>query len=293
MDISVIVPFYNEEGYVEQCVQALLSQDYPKERYEVILVDNNSSDRSAEIVRRYPGIKLLSEGLQGDFAARNRGLAAATGKLVAFTDSNCAPEKDWLRGIAAAMLDPGLGIVLGRVQFACDSAPLSMMAAYESEKAAYILSSNNKEIYVGCTSNMTVRKALFDRIGPFSPVFRNSDIVFVRKAVDEHSCGVVGYFPEISVRHLEISDLRGYYRKLLTYGQDYQRYGKVASVRPLNSIERLGVFKKTIQNQRYSPGRSVLLFLLLSLGGLCYDLARWRANSGPKPPMEPVLGSNR
>src|SRR5947199_3998475 len=74
MDISVIVPFYNEEGYVEQCVQALLSQDYPKERYEVILVDNNSSDRSAEIVRRYPGIKLLSEGLQGDFAARNRGL---------------------------------------------------------------------------------------------------------------------------------------------------------------------------------------------------------------------------
>ena len=66
MDISVIVPFYNEEGYVEQCVQALLSQDYPKERYEVILVDNNSSDRSAEIVRRYPGIKLLSEGLQGD-----------------------------------------------------------------------------------------------------------------------------------------------------------------------------------------------------------------------------------
>ncbi len=256
MDISVIVPFYNEEGYLERCAQALLAQDYPKERYEVIMVDNNSSDGSAEIVRRYPGIKLLSEGLQGDFAARNRGLAAAKGNLLAFTDSNCAPEKDWLRGIAAAMLDPSLGIVLGRVQFACDSPPLSMMAAYESEKTAYILSSRNKEIYVGCTSNMTVRKALF-------------------------------------VRHLEISDLWGYYRKLLTYGQDYQRYGKVASVRPLNSIERLGVFKKTVQSQRYSPANAVLLFLLLSLGGLCYDLARWRANLGRRPPIGPMLSSNR
>ena len=111
MDISVIVPFYNEEGYLARCAQALLAQDYPKERYEVIMVDNNSSDGSAEIVRRYPGIKLLSEGLQGDFAARNRGLAAAKGNLLAFTDSNCAPEKDWLRGIAAAMLDPSLGSV--------------------------------------------------------------------------------------------------------------------------------------------------------------------------------------
>jgi len=293
MDISVIVPFYNEEGYLERCAQALLAQDYPKERYEVIMVDNNSSDGSAAIVRHYPGIKLLSEGLQGDFAARNRGLAAARGNLLAFTDSNCAPEKDWLRGIAAAMLDPSLGIVLGRVQFACDSRSLSMMAAYESEKASYIMSSGNKDIYVGCTSNMTVRKALFDSLGPFSPVFRNSDIVFVRKAVDEHSCGVVGYFPEIRVRHLEISDLWGYYRKLLTYGRDYQRYGKVASVRPLNSIERLGVFKKTVRSQRYSPANSALLFLLLSLGGLCYDLARWRANLSRRPPMGPMLSSNR
>src|SRR5881396_859769 len=216
MDISVIVPFYNEAGYVERCAQALLAQDYPKERYEVIMVDNNSSDGSAETVRRYPGIKLLSEGLQGDFAARNRGLAAATGKLVAFTDSNCAPEKDWLRGIAAAMLDPGLGIVLGRVQFACDSAPLSMMEAYESEKAAYILSSNNKEIYVGYTRNLAIRRALFDRLGPFSPIYRNSDIMFVRKAVDAYSCAVIRYFPEICVRHLEISSIWACYRKILT-----------------------------------------------------------------------------
>ena len=164
-------------------------------------MDNNSSDRSAAIVRQYPGINSLLERLRGDFAARKRGLAAAKGAIIAFTDSNCAPRKDWLQRIAAAAaVNPDAGIVLGGLQFAPGSPPLSMMEAYESEKAAYILSSNNKEIYVGYTSNLAIRRTLFDRLGPFSPIYRNSDIVFVRKAVDAYSCAVIRYFPEICVR---------------------------------------------------------------------------------------------
>ena len=252
MDISVVVPFYNEEGYIADCIQALLSQDYPKANHEIIMVDNNSSDRSAAIVRQYSGINLLSESLRGDFAARNRGLAAAKGAIIAFTDSNCAPRKDWLQRIAAAAaVNPDAGIVLGGLQFAPGSPPLSMMEAYESEKAAYILSSNNKEIYVGYTRNLAIRRALFDRLGPFSPIYRNSDIMFVRKAVDAYSCAVIRYFPEICVRHLEISSIWACYRKILTYGQDYRRYGKVASGRPLNRGERLQIFRKTVQSQKY------------------------------------------
>ena len=287
MDISVVVPFYNEEDYIADCIQALLSQDYPKENHEIIMVDNNSSDRSAAIVRQYPGINLLSEPLRGDFAARNRGLTAAKGAIIAFTDSNCAPRKDWLQKIAAAAaLNPDAGIVLGSLQFAPGSPTLAMMEAYESEKAAYILSSNNKEIYVGYTSNLAIRRTLFDRLGPFSPIYRNSDIVFVRKAVDAYSCAVIRYFPEMCVRHLEISSIWTYYRKILTYGQDYQRYGNVASVRPLNIGERLQIFKKTVQSQKYSLARSALLLFLLSLGGVCYELVRRRGTLGSGTPTD-------
>ena len=293
MHISVVVPFYNEESYIEECIQALLSQDYPEENHEILLVDNNSSDRSAEIVRRYPRIKLLSESTPGDFAARNRGLAAAKGEIIAFTDSNCAPRKDWLRSIAAAMLASNAGIVLGSLQFALDSPALSMMEAYESEKADYILSSNNKEIYVAYTSNLAIRKALFDSLGHFSPVYRNSDIVFVRRAVDEYSCNVIRYFPEICVRHLEISDIWTYYRKIQIYGRDYHRYGKIASVRPLGPTERLGIFRKTIQSQRYSLAKSILLLFLLSLGGICYELSRLRATFGSSAPLGSLQPSNR
>ena len=73
--ISVIVPIYNEERYIERCARSLVSQDYPKDRFEVLFVDNNSSDRSAEIARGIEGIRVLSESTQGDYAARNRGSA--------------------------------------------------------------------------------------------------------------------------------------------------------------------------------------------------------------------------
>src|SRR5881628_2239659 len=102
MKISVVVPFYNEQRYIGDCIEALLAQDYPGEQYEIILVDNNSSDRSCEIVKSHQRIKLLSEKRQGDFAARNRGLEEAKGGIIAFTDSNCAPAKDWLQKIEAA-----------------------------------------------------------------------------------------------------------------------------------------------------------------------------------------------
>jgi hypothetical protein len=57
MRISVVVPFYNSQRYIEHCIQALLEQTYPSQLYEVIMVDNNSTDGSSAIVRKYPGIK--------------------------------------------------------------------------------------------------------------------------------------------------------------------------------------------------------------------------------------------
>ena len=82
MDISVVVPFHNEEEHLEGCIRALRGLEYPEDRREIMLVDNNSTDRSVEIVQRHPDIRLLSESRPGDFAARNRGIAASSGEIV-------------------------------------------------------------------------------------------------------------------------------------------------------------------------------------------------------------------
>jgi hypothetical protein len=61
------------------------------------------------------------------------------------------------------------------------------------------------------------------------------------------------------------------------YGRDFQRYGQIASVRPLNNTERFQIFKKTIQKEGYSRAKSVFLFSLLLAGGVCYELGRARS----------------
>jgi glycosyltransferase involved in cell wall biosynthesis len=232
------------------------------------MVDNNSTDGSAAIIRKHPPIKLLSEQKQGAYAARNRGVAAASGKIIAFTDADCVPASNWLDEIASAMKDPGARIIIGRHEPAGRSLFLRMLEDYENEKNNYIFNSAIKDIYYGYTNNMAVRKALLDEIGPFNEMARGSDVIFVRRCVDGYSCDVVRYCPNIRVRHLEIDSPEKYFRKKFVYGGSIQRYGGVANARPITNRERFLVFRKTVQSQKYSWTRSTLLFGLLFIGFL-------------------------
>lgn len=274
VDISIVVPCHNEEKRIEGCIRALLALDYPKDRYEILMVDNNSTDASVEIVRRYPEVRLLSETMPGDFAARNKGVSEARGEIIAFTDSDTAPYPDWLRTIVDVMGDPGVQVIIGGLKFNPRSPTLRMLEAYEEEKAGLIFSSRSKEIYFGYTCNMIVRAELFEKLGPFPPVYRNSDVVFVRRVVDAHSCDAVIYSKPVSVLRLEVNTPWSYYGKMVTYGRDYNRYGKVAAVRPLNSNERMEIFRRTVSSKGYSSLQAAYLFAVLGFGAVCYEAVR-------------------
>jgi glycosyltransferase involved in cell wall biosynthesis len=264
--ISVVVPFYNSQSYIETCVRALLAQSYPSNRYEVIMIDNNSTDDSAAIVRKFPGIKLLSEAKQGAYAARNRGVSATSGDIIAFTDPDCVPSLDWLNNVNAAMHDPRVWIVIGTHEFAAGSSVLRLLEAYEEEKKKYVFGSKKKTAYYGYGNNMAVRKPLFAELGPFVEMPRGSDTVFVRKCVDRYSCDAICYSRSVKVRHLEIDSGRRYFKKVFTYGKSIQRYGDIAAARAMTSRERLLIFWNTIKNQHYSFTKSVVLFALLFVG---------------------------
>ena len=103
MDFSVIVPCFNSERYLRRCLEALFTQTFPRDRYEVVLIDNNSSDRSLEIARSFPDLLVLQEGIQSSYAARNRGFRKSRGKMLAFTDSACEACPPWLEEIAASL----------------------------------------------------------------------------------------------------------------------------------------------------------------------------------------------
>jgi glycosyltransferase involved in cell wall biosynthesis len=276
MRMSIVVPCYNEERHIRACVESLLAQDYPEDRFEILIVDNNSTDRSAEIVREYPRARLLREPIQGDFASRNRGLMESTGEVLAFTDADTAPDPDWLSNIAKTMADPKLGIIVGKLRFGPGRA-LAMLEAYEEEKGSYVFSTRTPEIYFGYTCNMVVRRSLFDRLGAFPEVQRNSDIVFLRRALEEYSCDVAVYGADVQVRRLEVPTVWAYFAKQRVYGRDYRRYAAVADVQPLSYRLRWEIFRRATRGRGYSALQSAMLLALLAIGALNYDVSRWLA----------------
>ncbi len=105
--VSVIVPAYNAAATLPLCLAALAAQDYPREEYEIIVVDDGSTDATAEKASA-AGVRVISQPNAGPAAARNRGAEAARGELLLFTDADCAPTPGWLRALTVALSEEGV-----------------------------------------------------------------------------------------------------------------------------------------------------------------------------------------
>jgi glycosyltransferase involved in cell wall biosynthesis len=274
MDISVVVPFYNSEAWIEACIQGLLNQNYSQGRCEYIFIDNNSTDGSAAIVRRYPVVRLFSETKRGSYAARNRGLQEARGKIIAFTDSDCIARPDWLEQIARSMSDQGVEIVLGRREFPSGSRVMQLLAAYDAEKVRHILSGSPREQYYGYTNNMAVRKSFTDVMGPFLEIQRGGDTIFVKQAVYRYGPGILRYSPDVRVLHLEMTRVGKWWRKMLTYGRSHQNYRRIVAARSLSSKQRLQIFRHVTAANKPSALDSAKFSLILAAGVLHWFTGR-------------------
>jgi len=165
--ISIIVPVYNGEATVRTCVEALLGLDYPRDRFEVLVVDNKSIDGTRRIVEGYPVTLLQEAAVQSSYAARNLGIAHASGDVLAFTDADCVPERGWLRAIVAAIEPSDVGGVAGAIEaFRADSA----VEKYQARRAiradrAY----KHKVLPFAQTANAAYKREVFEKIGLFDP----------------------------------------------------------------------------------------------------------------------------
>jgi len=105
MRASVIIPVHNGEATIGACLEALLNQTVPKEDYEVIVVDDGSTDATAQVVKGY-GVRLLTQPHRGPAAARNLGAAHARGQILLFTDADCQPTPNWIEEMTRPFADP-------------------------------------------------------------------------------------------------------------------------------------------------------------------------------------------
>jgi glycosyltransferase involved in cell wall biosynthesis len=110
--ISVVVPIYNEEQELTNLLDSLMALNWPRDRLEILGVDNNSSDRSLSILHTYP-ITVLQELVPGPYAARNTAIRQAKGEFIALTDADCIVSPNWLLELWQAFDTPQVGAVGG------------------------------------------------------------------------------------------------------------------------------------------------------------------------------------
>lgn len=135
LKVSVIVPVWNDPIRILKCVEALKSQSLCSKTYEIIIVDNGSSDNTYERICELNGITAIQELNPGSYAARNKALQIASGEYLAFTDADCIPSKTWLESLVnCAEKVSDIGVVAGEINFfkdPCDNVE-NAAVAYES-----------------------------------------------------------------------------------------------------------------------------------------------------------------
>lgn len=113
MKFSVVIPAYNEAEYVAKAITAVKNQNLPRSQFEIIVVDNNSTDNTSEIAKKTGADKVLKEKKQGTNLARQRGFEESQGEIVVFLDADCEVPPDWLERIEKNLNRNGVAAVSG------------------------------------------------------------------------------------------------------------------------------------------------------------------------------------
>lgn len=163
MDISIIIPTFNRKIKLKQCLESVLEQDYSKENYEVIVVDDGSTDGTEQMIRQLfekaPNLKYFSQPHQGPAAARNFGLSQAKAGIVAFTDNDCMLEFDWAKKMVEAhRIDQDIAAVGGKTTINMRNIKAAVSQSL-SDGAIKTNINNKPEIIFFPTCNVSFKKS--------------------------------------------------------------------------------------------------------------------------------------
>jgi glycosyltransferase involved in cell wall biosynthesis len=214
--VSVVVCAYNAERTLDQCLASLAGLDYPD--YEVILVNDGSRDGTLEIAERHGFCRIISQPNKGLSVARNVGAEAATGEIVAYTDSDCVADPDWLTYLVARM-EAGALVACGGPNFPPPEDRLvpAAVAVSPGGPTHVLLSDEVAEHIAGC--NMAFRRDVLLRLGGFDPIYRaaGDDVDICWRFQDAGY--TIGFSPAAIVWHFRRNTVRAYLNQQRGYGK--------------------------------------------------------------------------
>lgn len=213
--VSVVIPVYRNPDGLRKCLGALAGQSYPRDHFEVVVIDNGSNGDLESLTSDYGNVVLCHESTPGSYAARNTGLRIARGTLIAFTDSDCIPDKNWLAaGVEVMTQEPYPDVIGGNVVvFGRNPERLGLFETHQVVKGFYH-ESQIRDQRRGSTANVFTTRKMFEKVGPFRADFQSGgDREWSRRALShgyslEYAPGPIVHHParhrfwDFSLRYL-------------------------------------------------------------------------------------------
>lgn len=217
LKISVIVPTYNRAHIIPMCLDSLVVQNYPKENYEIIVVDNNSSDNTEEIVKKYinnyPSVSIrnILEKRPGLVYARHTGAKHSKFCILSYTDDDGILCKNWLKEISYVFqINPEVAAVAGKIVIKWDKKPPDWVKPYEGllgkldygDEIQY-----KKGLYIN-GGNFSIKKEILFKVGGFNPdqvcdwLIGDGETGLNRKLWDSNY--LIGWAPKAIMEHFQI-----------------------------------------------------------------------------------------
>jgi GT2 family glycosyltransferase len=224
---SVVIPTHNRPRQLRRCLAALAALDYPRERFEVIVVDDASPTRLNPLVDavqdRVRARLVRQQRNAGPAAARNAGAAHADGELIAFTDDDCAVDPGWLRAFAHAIAARPDSLHGGRVVNALRNNFFAETSQLIHDTGHHHFNVDPADATFFASNNMACAKSALRSAGGFDEAFRASE--------DRELCdrwrrrgGKLAFVPDALIHHAHDLTLGKFWRQHFSYGQGAWRY---------------------------------------------------------------------
>lgn len=214
MNVSVIIPVYNDAARLALCLQALAQQRYPADQVEVIVVDNGSTTPVDQVpTAQHLRVRVAHESARGSYAARNRGVQLASGTIIAFTDSDCIPDPDWIgSGVAALSATANCGLAAGNIEFFYRDPERPTAAELYERVSGFPQEQYVRELHYGATANLFTSADVLRTVGPFDATLTSGGDREWGQRV--HAAGYAQvYAPDVIVRHPARATLRALVHK--------------------------------------------------------------------------------
>ncbi len=208
--VSVVIPALNAEATIESCVRALLRQTLPCDRYEILVVDDGSRDRTAIVAERAGARVVRLPRTGGPGGARNAGIRAAGGEVIVFTDADCEPTPGFLEALVAPLADPAVGGSKG-AYLSRQSALVGRFVQIEYEDR-YRREAASQWLDLAETYAVCYRRPDLERVGGFDARIRYVEDQELSFRLSQAGVRIL-FVPEARTYHQHAARLGSYLRK--------------------------------------------------------------------------------